>query len=104
MAARRGPLAMVEARRRLSTLPEQLAKRPGIGAVKITRRGKPVLAVMSWDAYESVIETLEIMSDPEMMAAFHQGVRDMEEGRTIPLEQLKRELGFDVSRRNHRAR
>lgn len=53
---------------------------------------------MSWDAYDSVTETLEIKSDPEMMTAFFQGVRDMEEGRTIPLEQLKTELGFDESR------
>ena len=49
---------------------------------------------MSWDAYESVIETLEIMSDPEMMAAFHQGVRDMDEGQVHPWEQVKKDLGL----------
>jgi len=37
---------------------------------------------------------MEIMSDPELMAAFRQGVKEMEEGKAIPLEQFKRELGF----------
>jgi antitoxin YefM len=90
----RGPMAMVEARRRLTTLPEVFEKHPEIGAVKVTRRGKPVLAVMSWDLYESITETLDIMSDPEMMAAFRQGVKDMAEGKVMPLEEFKRELGF----------
>jgi hypothetical protein len=53
-----------------------------------------VLAVLSWDLYESVIETMEIMSDPEMMAAFRQGVKEMQEGKAIPWEQVKRELGL----------
>jgi antitoxin YefM len=90
----RGPMAMVEARKRLTTLPEVFEKHPDIGAVKVTRRGKPVLAVMSWDLYESITETLEIMSDPEMMAAFRQGVKDMNEGKVYPWEQVKRELGL----------
>src|SRR5260370_41749014 len=92
--ARPGPLAMAEARKRLPKLADTLEKHPEIGAVKITRRGKPVLAVLSWDLYESVVETMEIMSDPEMMAAFRQGVKEMEEGKGIPLEQFKRKHGF----------
>ena len=89
-----GPLAMAEARKRLPKLADTLEKHPEIGAVTITRRGKPVLAVLSWDLYESLVETMEIMSDPEMMAAFRQGVKEMEQGKAIPLEQFKRELGF----------
>ena len=90
----RAPIAMAEARKQLPKLADALEKHPEIGAVKITRHGKPVLAVLSWDLYESVVETMEIMSDPEMMAAFRQGVKEMEEGKGIPLEQFKREHGF----------
>ena len=85
---------MVEARKRLTNLPEELAKHPEIGVVKITRRGKPVLAVMSWELFESVSETLAIMSDPEMMKAVRQGVRDLELGKTYPWERVKNELGL----------
>jgi antitoxin YefM len=83
---------MVEARKQLTNLPEGLAKHPEIGAVTITRRGKPVLAVMSWALYESVTETLDIMSDPETMAAFRQGVRDLEQGNTHDWEQVMNEF------------
>jgi antitoxin YefM len=92
--ARPGPFAMAEARKELPKLADTLEKHPEFGAVKITRRGKPVLAVLSWDLYESVVETMEIMSDPEMMAAFRQGVKELEEGKGIPWEQVKRELGL----------
>ena len=90
----RAPIAMAEARKQLPKLADALEKHPEIGAVKITRHGKPVLAVLSWDLYESVVETMEIMSDPELMAAFRQGVKEMAEGKAIPLEQFKREHGF----------
>ena len=85
---------MVEARRRLTNLPEELAKHPEMGVVKITRRGKPVLAVMSWELYESVSETLEIMSDPEMMAAVSQGAQDLEQGNIHRWEKVKNEFGL----------
>lgn len=88
-------LPMVEARNRLTTLPEELEQDRESGAVAITRRGKPVLAVMSWELYECLTETLEIMSDPEMMAAFRQGVKEMQEGKGIPWEEVKRKMGYE---------
>lgn len=93
-AVGRAPIAMAEARKQLPKLADALEKHPEIGAVKITRHGKPVLAVLSWDLYESVVETMEIMSDPELMAAFRQGVKEMEEGKGIPWEQVRKELGL----------
>ena len=32
-------------------------------------RTEPVLAVMPWDLFESIVETLEIMGDMDMMDA-----------------------------------
>jgi len=86
-------LPIAEARRRLTSLAGELEKRPKLGAVAVTRRGKPVLALLSWDLYESIMETMEILSDPEMLAAFRQGVREMNEGKGIPWEKAKRRLG-----------
>jgi hypothetical protein len=85
---------MAEARKQLSKLADALEKHPELGAVKISRRGRPVLAVLSWGVFESALETMEIMSDPELMAAFRQGVKKMNEGKGIPFEQFKRELGL----------
>ena len=61
-------------------------------AVALTRHGKPVLAVMPWDLFESIMETMEIMGDVDMMAALRQGIEDVREGNLIPLEQVKAEL------------
>src|SRR5438105_1911773 len=69
----RGALAIAggrplsEARKALLDLPEQLA-RSSEHAVTITRRGQPVLAVLPWEFYESIVETLEILGDPELVA------------------------------------
>ncbi|MGH2507605.1 MAG: hypothetical protein ACRDHZ_09430, partial [Ktedonobacteraceae bacterium] len=41
---------------------------------------------------ESLQETLEIMKDPELMAAIRQGMQDIEQGRTIAFEDVEKEL------------
>jgi PHD/YefM family antitoxin component YafN of YafNO toxin-antitoxin module len=92
---------MVEARKRLTNLPEELAKHPEIGVVKITRRGKPVLAVVSWELYESVSETLAIMSDPEMMVAVRRRMRDLEQETLIPGRKSRTSSVFDLRDCHH---
>lgn len=84
-------LSIAEARNRLTQLPEQLDER---GALTVTRHGKPVLAVMSYDLYDSLMETLEIMSDPEQMAILRQSVREANEGQTVEWQKVKQELGL----------
>jgi len=83
-------IPITHARHEITSLPETLAKERG--AVAVTRRGKPVLAIMPWELYESIIETLEIMGDTELMDAFRQGVNEIKEGKTIPWETVKAEL------------
>lgn len=92
-------ISIAKARDQLTTLPERLNERPGTLAV--TRRGKPVLAVMPWELYESIVETLEIMGDQELMASLRLAIQEVAEGKTIPWEQVKRELNLDIPDRNH---
>lgn len=87
-------MPLVEARKRLTSLPEELEHEGEIDVLAVTRRGKPVLAVMPWDLYEAVTETLEIMGDKEMMAALRRGIKDVKEGRAFTTEELKKELGL----------
>jgi len=35
--------------------------------IKVTRKGEPVLAIMPWEAYESLIDTLEPLIDSELL-------------------------------------
>jgi antitoxin YefM len=82
-----------EIREAITRLPEQFEEEPE--AVAITRHGKPVMAILPWDLYESIIETMEILGDAELMAAFRQGVQDIAEGRVEPWEDVRRELGWE---------
>ena len=83
-------IPIVQARAMLSQLPERLSAENK--AVALTRHGKPVLAVMPWELFESIVENMEIMGDADMMAALRESIEDVREGNLIPLEQVKAEL------------
>jgi PHD/YefM family antitoxin component YafN of YafNO toxin-antitoxin module len=85
-------LTISEARKALLDLPEKLARTPE-RAVTITRRGQPVLAVLPWEFYESIIETLDILGDPEMVKALREGLEDLERGRVVTNAEAKKRLG-----------
>ncbi len=89
-------IPITKARHELTSLPDRLAAEPG--AIAVTRRGKPVLAIMPWELYESVLETMEVMADPELMAALRQSIREAEAGKTIPWETVKAELDLSIRR------
>ncbi|MDE2785986.1 MAG: type II toxin-antitoxin system Phd/YefM family antitoxin [Chloroflexota bacterium] len=86
-------ISIVKARAMLTQLPELLAEENR--AVALTRRGKPVLALMPWELFQSVIETLEIMGDAEMMDALRRGIRDAQEGNLVSLDEVKVKLGIN---------
>ncbi len=83
-------MSITEARKMLTKLPEQLEE---LGwAVPLTRHGTPVLALMSWDLFEAITETLEIMGDRETMAELKLGIEQVEKGEWRPWDDVKAEL------------
>ena len=85
-------IPITTARHELTSLPERLEQDPT--AVAITRRGKPVLAVLPWEMYEALVETIEILGDAELMTALRQSIKDAEAGKGVPWEEAKRGLGL----------
>jgi prevent-host-death family protein len=83
-------LPITEARNQLTSMPESLEKEPG--AIAVTRNGKPVLAILPWELYESLEETIDIMSDPALMREARRGIADFKAKRLIPWSKIKREL------------
>ena len=81
-------LPITEARDELTTLPDKLSH--SHETVTITRRGKPVLAILPWDEYEALVETLDVLSDKGLMTSLRQGIREMKRGKGIPWEEVKR--------------
>jgi len=87
-------LSITEARNKLTELPEKFVKEPDGEAIAVTRRGIPVMAILSWEFYESILETIEIISDPDLMDAFRKSLQEIKHGRLIPLEKVGRRLGL----------
>ena len=84
-------VGMNDARGALTRLPEELEAEPGV--VSVTRHGRPVLAVMTWDDYEGILETFEILKDPEALADLRQAIQDLEKGEARDFEEVAAELG-----------
>jgi antitoxin YefM len=85
-------LSIMEARKQLTSLPETLLHDGQVDVLEVTRRGKPVLAVMPWELYEAVSETLEVMGDTELMAQLRQSIQEMNSGKLTPWQDAKQEL------------
>lgn len=65
--------------------------------IGITKKGELKVVLISQDDLDSLEATLDVMSDPGLMKAIRQGEKDMEAGRWVSWEDVKKELGIDVS-------
>ena len=60
----------------------------------ITRRGKPVALMMAIDDYESLLETIDILSDAKLMKRIKKAEADLKNGRVTALDRIEKELGI----------
>ena len=58
----------------------------------IIKRGKPVAVMMSPDDYDGLLETIDILSDKETVSRIKKAKREIKEGKTISLEELRRKI------------
>ena len=84
-------IPITEARNKFMRLPDQAAKDQ---IIAVTRRNKEVMAVMSWEMYEGLLETLEVLSDRELMNNLRKGAEDVKAGRTHSLSEAYERLGL----------
>lgn len=81
---------VTEAKRKLLEFARQAGE---LGkTVTLTRHGKPYVVMMSAEEYESIQETLEILSDPQSLASLAQSKEDIKAGRLVSWKDLKNEL------------
>jgi len=84
-------LTITEARNRFTRLPDETA---GNRIIAVTRRNKEVMAVMSWELYEGLLETIEILADRELMENLKKGLEDIGAGKTYTIEDSRKRLGL----------
>lgn len=60
----------------------------------ITKRGKAVALVMSIDDYESLLETLDVLSDKKLMSKIKKAEADIRKGDVKGLDRIEKEMGI----------
>jgi antitoxin YefM len=87
-------IALMKAREKLTGLNRELRKNPG-EVVRITHRGKPAMTLMSAELYDTIIDTLDVLSDPASVQALRKSLRDIESGRVHTLDEVANRLGLN---------
>ena len=57
--------------------------------ISITNHGKEVFALLRWDTYECIQETLEILSDEQLRKDLATGIKQINENKLIDFEEFK---------------
>jgi antitoxin YefM len=83
-------LTITETRKQLFDLPDQLVN----GPIVITKHGKPAMVALGYEQYESLLETLEILSDPNLMPKLRESIAQANAGETVSLEEAITHLGL----------
>lgn len=82
--------SLAEAREQLLQLAGHLQE-PAV----VTQDGKPVLAILNYEQYDALLETLEILSDPVATAQLQTSIAQAEAGETVSLDAALTQLGWD---------
>lgn len=83
-------LPISKAREELANLVDRTKKR--LDEYIITVNGSPAAVLISAEEYESWKETEEILADKALMKAIKKGEKEIEEGKTVTLEELEKSL------------
>lgn len=86
-------LPITEARQKLPQLVSRAKK--VMDEYIITVKGRPAAMLMSIDQYEAWKETKEILADRKLMKDIRQGEKEIKEGKGIPWEKVKKDLGWE---------
>ena len=60
----------------------------------ITRHGKPQAVILSEEDYESLLETLDILSDQKVVQDIKRAQDDLRKGKGLSWEKAKKKLGY----------
>jgi len=82
-------LSISETRKRITSLEDDLSCND---TISVTNHGKEVFALLRWDTYESIAETLDIISDEALYDDLKIGIKQFENNSLIDFEDFKKSL------------
>lgn len=83
-------LDISEARKQLNSIDERLKDER---VIFVTRHSKKAFAVVDLEYLSAVLETIEVLSDPEAMQMLQQSIEDIRAGRLHDHDDVEKELG-----------
>ncbi|MDO8676670.1 MAG: type II toxin-antitoxin system Phd/YefM family antitoxin [Candidatus Azambacteria bacterium] len=86
-------ISITEARKRIFDIAEEVQKPNKI--YTLTSDGKPKAVIMSAEEYDSLMEDLEILSNPETMENIRKAEEEYKNGECLSWEETKKLLGWD---------
>jgi antitoxin YefM len=83
-------LPLAEVRAQLSKLVDEAERTHE--RVEVTKNGRRAAVLLSADDYDSIMETLDILSDSDLVAAIREGMHDLERGEVYSAEEVEADL------------
>ena len=82
-------MSISETRRRITSLEDELTFED---TISVTNHGKEVFALIRWDTYESIAETLDIISNEKLYAELKIGIQQLNNNELIDFDDFKKSL------------
>ena len=82
-------MSISETRKKITSLADELSFED---TISVTNHGKEVFALLRWDTYESIAETLDIISDEELFNELKMGIQQIMNDELIDFEDFKKRL------------
>jgi len=86
-------ISITEARKRIFDIAEEVQKPNKY--YTLTEKGRPKVVLMSAEEFDSLMENLEILSDPKIMANIKKAEEEYKNGECVSWEETKKLLGWD---------
>ena len=83
-------IALTEASQSLLDLAKDITEEPLI----ITQEGQPIMTAMSYQKFESLMETLDILADQTFSQKLKESIEQVKHGQTVSWETAKEKLGL----------
>ena len=83
-------IPLTEANQSLLDLAKDIIEEPLI----VTQEGQPIMTAMSYQKFESLMETLDILADQTFSQKLKASIKQVKSGQTVSWETAKEKLGL----------
>lgn len=83
-------IPLAEARANLSRLVDEAVTTHQ--RIEVTRKGRRAAVILAADDYDSIMETLEILSDSDLMRGIREGEAEVERGEFFTLDEVTQQM------------